>query len=374
MSQFLQRLLVFPLLAFCLSAHGAGDDEKDNTLDKYLVDVTGGVVSAGGIVGVDKSAIQSIETSQDLVLAVRPFTSGDTKTGFGLAITPARTPLAPLSARSYYQSDFYRLLGGVTFSYAQAKQDIAGVSYDKSGYSIDATYYLHKADDPIVIAHLAYDGCKTSPQVMLKATQDLPAGKITQDEFNKIMAEQQALQAGIYKDCVDKAAAGARKTRWNAPRFNVSYGMGTIKQPGGPGFSLGRLLTINGVIPWGPGATYLSARTVRHAIDSTTIATTPAYKGSTLYAARYTLGSQVENDDGRVLRALVEVSNAKDTSPSVFKDAFMRAVGLDWHVSPGIWLEFRIGRNRSLLNGKEETTSLLNLNISPSTTLFTPAK
>jgi hypothetical protein len=374
MSRLQQRLLIVPALAFCAAAHGAGDDEKDHTIDKYLVDVTGGAVSAGSLVGVDRSAIQSIETSQDLVLALRPFTSGEAKSGFGLAITPARTPLAPLSARNYYRSDFHRLLGGVTFSYARAKQDIASVSYEKSGYSLDATYYLRKADDPIVIAHLAYDGCKTLPQRILDATRDLAGGSITQDEFNKIVAEQQAIQAGLYKGCVDKAAADAKKTRWNAPRLNVSYGTGTIRQAGGAGFSLGRLVTINGVFPLGAGATYLSARTARHAVDPTTLATTPAYRGATLYAARYTLGSQEASESERVLRALVEVSNAKDTSPAIFKDAFMHAVGLDWRVSPGIWLEFRVGRNRSLLNGRQETSSLLNLTVSPSTTLFAPAK
>ena len=97
------------------------------------------------------------------------------------------------------------------------------------------------------------------------------------------------------------------------------------------------------------------------------------------YAARTVV--RLEADTGEVgygetygdqeagsLRGLVEVSNAKSDSAGVFREAFMHAIGIDKKIANGMWLEFRLGRNRTVTDGKEQNTALMNLNLSP--TLF----
>ncbi len=103
------------------------------------------------------------------------------------------------------------------------------------------------------------------------------------------------------------------------------------------------------------------------ALDVESLSTgTPTYKDSSLVAARYTYGDR----EGTRYRALIEVSNAKSSSAAALKETFMYAVGLDRKIGPGVWLELRLGRNRSAENGKEQNTALANINISPTLTAF----
>lgn len=364
------RLLAIAFIIVPWGAQAAEDAASALTIDKFLVDITGGAVSAGGVVGLAKTAVQQIETSQDLVVALQPFTSGDQKTGFGLAITPARTALTPMSGYTYLSSKPMRLLGGVTLSYAQNKQDIGGASYQKSGYSIDTNYYFDVDEDPIKIADLAYETCAqaTLDAVVADLTQKRADGKISVDEFDKGVTEANKQKAAGYKKCVDEAIAKSQKARWNASRMNLSYGNGSIRAiTGGSSYSLGRMLTINAQVRAGEmGAIYLSLRGARDSVDPKTLATTPIFKNSSLVAARYTYGSHGDN----ATRALVEVSNAKASSPIAFEGVFLAAVGVDRKVAKGVWLEFRLGRHHSDANGKMQTTGLLNLNITPSAGLF----
>lgn len=367
--------LLITLLASAFVIVPWGAQAADNaasaiTIDKYLVDITGGAVSAGGVVGLAKTAVQQIETSQDLVVALQPFTSGDQKTGFGLAITPARTTLTPMSGYTYLSSKPMRLLGGLTLSFAQNKQDIGSAAYQKSGYAIDTNYYFNVDDDPIKIADLAYETCAqpTLDAVVGDLTQKRTNGKISDDDFEKEITEAVKQKAAGYKKCVDEASAKSQKARWNASRMNLSYGGGSIRAvSGGSTYSLGRMLTINSQFRAGEmGALYLSLLGTRHSVDPKTLTTTPVFKNSSLVAARYTYGSHGDN----ATRALVEISNAKASSPAAFQGVFLAAVGIDRKVAKGVWLEFRLGRNHTDADGKKQTTGLLNLNITPSAGLF----
>lgn len=361
--------LMIPLVFF--GSNAAADDPS---ISKYLVtDITGGSVSASSIIGLQKTVVQQIETSQDLVAAIQPLTSGDTKAGFGLAITPARTTIVPMSAASYADSKFMRLIGSLTLSYAQNQQDIGGNTYKKTGYSLDTTYYWNgEKDDPVLIAQGAYAACngeqmEKASDLENKAQADFNAGLIAQRERDQIFTQAAALKAAAYKKCVDDSLTTLKKASWNATRFNLSYGAGSIKAPVGASNSLGRMLTLNAQIKAGDnGALHLSVRRVQQAVDATTLAATPVFKNSSLTALRYTYGSQ----DDSTLRVLVEASNAKNSSPASLKDTFLAAVGVDKQVSKGIWLEFRFGRNRALEDGKKQTTGLCTLNFAPSAGLF----
>src|SRR5712691_5310337 len=135
--------------------------EAPKNLSSYLADVSAGTVSAGNLVGLSESAISQIQTSQDFVVALKPLASNQSKSGFGLALTPARTSILPVvSSSDYNNSSLSRVLANLTFSYAENSADIVNVSYRKSAISIDTYFYWHATDAPVVAADDALSKCK----------------------------------------------------------------------------------------------------------------------------------------------------------------------------------------------------------------------
>jgi hypothetical protein len=70
------------------------------------------------------------------------------------------------------------------------------------------------------------------------------------------------------------------------------------------------------------------------------------------------------------MRALAEISNANKYSGSDTKGTFIYAIGIDRKLMDGVWLEFRLGRNRTLESDKQQTTGLFNISIQPSLTAW----
>lgn len=356
------------LLAFSLPA-SAADKTATDALNDYLVDINGGAVSAAALIGLDKGVTQ-VETSQDIIMALQPLASGDNKATFGLAVTPARTALTPMSGRTYLSHDGWRLLGSLTLSYAQNKATLSGVDYDKSAFSLGTVYYFSKEDDPVFIGNRAFQTCIT-PEMAAKNAADIDA--IVKNATLSKEAKQAALDALTaaadkpLSSCIDETLK--KEARWNAPKASLTYGQARIKPSGGEGYTLAKTATLN--LQYGIGTAGLLSASLRYTrkgleLDSLGTAGGPTYKNSSLLAARYTYGDQ----EGTGFRTILEASNARASSPTVNQDAFIYAFGLDKKVSPGIWLELRVGRNRSLEDGKEQTTTLMNLNFSPSLMQF----
>jgi len=333
-------------------------------LSSFLADTTAGTVSAANLVGVEESAVASIETSQDLVLAVKPFsTRGGSRAGFGIAITPTRTALLPvISAADYEKSSLLRALGNITLSYAENSADVSGVSYRKNGFSIDAYYYWNKDHDPVVAAQRKFVDCPERSAADLRAAQARAARRETQAK--KAEAEADA----AHKACIDEVIK--LESPWNATRLSVSAGGAWIRPESGAGErrSLGRSITLGGIFRLGEqGAGHLTLRRTTDEVDLTTLAGTAQYKSSSLAAARYTYGSEADNGE---LKLLAEVSNAKKTEVTAAHSAYKYAVGLDKKVGNGAWLEFRLGRARTFDGTDLQTTSLLTLKWMPSSGLF----
>jgi hypothetical protein len=347
----------------------AADKTATDVLNDYLVDINGGSVSAAGLVGLDKGVTQ-IETSQDLIMAFQPVASGSNKSTFGVAVTPARTALMPMSGATYLRNDAWRLLGSLTLSYAQNKATLSGVDYDKAAFSLGTVYYFSKEDDPIAIGNRAFKDCIT-PEIAQKNAADIDA--IVKNTTLSKEAKQAALDALTaaadkpLSSCIDETLK--KEARWNAPKASLTYGQARIEQSGGDSYTLAKTATLN--VQYGIGTAGLLAASIRYTHKGLELASLgsaggPTYKTSSLLAARYTYGDQ----EGTAFRTILEASNARSSSPSVNQEAFIYAFGLDKKVSPGIWLELRVGRNRSLEDGKEQTTTLMNLNFSPSLMQF----
>ena len=338
--------------------------EDPNDINNYLVDISGGAVSASGIVGLD-SGITTIETAQDFVIAIQPLTSADRKSAFGLAITPAKTTLLPMPGDVYVKNDWWRLLGNLTLSYAQSETELSGQTYKKKALSLDTVYFFRLQDDPVYAASNSFQQCsnKTAAAVNDKLSDLLQRKadqKITETQFKeeqkKILGDRATDTRGCIADEMAKAA-------WNSGRMSISFGQGRLRG-NGSSYSLGRQFNINAQYPAGAqGLIQASLRHAKRAVDPDTLGQPQvAFKASRLAAVRYTYGGEANSG----LRVLAEASNAKSSSASAFHDAFMYALGVDKKLAKGMWLEFRLGRSRANDSGTEQTNGLLSLNMAPS--------
>lgn len=149
------------MLAICslLFAGPSLAEPTEDPISQYLIDIAGGSVSASGIIDLDSSAVRTIQSAQDIALALKPFSSNDNKSGFGIAITPARTTLLPLKGTDYYHNVGLRILGNLTLSYAQNEVDVSDKSYRRYGYSVDTYYYFDPDKDPTIAFSTEWKKC-----------------------------------------------------------------------------------------------------------------------------------------------------------------------------------------------------------------------
>lgn len=332
-------------------------------LYEYTSDFSAGTVSAGGIVGLTQSAIEEVQSSQDLVVALKPFTSGQSKSGYGIALSPFRTALMPMSAKDYlYGGIKNRILGQLTLSYAENSVQIAGTTWRKSGFSADTSFYLNVKDDPVHYGAKAFKNCPefdTLEENMGNTLLEDPEADVS--DLQKKMIEAR-------KTCFDNEK---NKARWNADRIQVSFGGGRIQRDDGVGGheSLGRALTLAGLFSAGKqGALQAAWRRTSQEVDIATLGTgTVGHKSSRLIALRYTYGSEDRNGDTKVL---AEASDAKSSEVTVSNAVYKYAVGLDHKLAKGVWLQFRLGRNRTLDGTGMQTTALAQVSLAPGAGLF----
>ena len=361
------RPLLFLALTAALAAHAQTDKSapKDR-LYEYTADFSAGTVSAGGIVGLSQSAIEEVQSSQDLVVALKPLATGQSKSGYGIAISPFRSALLPMSGQDYLKDGFEgvknRLLGQLTLSYADNGADLAGTKWRRWGFSADTSFYFNIKDDPVYYGAEAFKKCEARQKLEQKRAETLFADeKADVSDLDKKIIE-------AHKACIDNAKNSAR---WNADRIQLSAGGGRIRRDDGVGGdeSLGTSFTAAGMFSAGKqGALQVVLRRTNGEVDLTTLGTASvAHKNSSLAALRYTYGSEDGNGD---LKVLAEVSNAKDDEVTVTNAVYKGALGLDKKLMSGLWLQFRVGKNRTLDSTGTQTTALAQINFSPSAGLF----
>jgi len=357
----MRSLFLILACAAALTAHA----QKDK-LYEYTSDFSAGTVSAGGIVGLSQSLMEEVQSSQDLVVALKPLVTGQSKTGYGIAVSPFRSALFPMSGQDYLKEGFEgkknRLIGQLTLSYAENRAQIAGADWRKWGFSADTSYYFNVKDDPVYYGAEAFKHCEER-----KKLEDKRAETLFEDEKADVSdLEKKIIQA--HKTCIDKAKNSAR---WNADRLQLSFGGGRIRRDDGMGGdeSLGRSFTAAGMFSVGKqGAAQVVLRWTNDEVDLATLGTAAVgHKNSHLAALRYTYGSEDGNGDTKVL---AEVSNAKDDEVTVSNAVYKYALGLDKKLMNGLWLQFRVGKNRTLDSTGTQTTALAQINFSPTAGLF----
>lgn len=364
-------------------------EPMEDPISQYLIDVGGGTVAASGIISLDNSAVRTIQSAQDIALAFKPFNSTDNKSGFGVAITPARTTLLPLKGTDYYHNVGLRIFGNLTLSYAQNEVDVGDKSYRRYGYSVDTYYYFDPNKDPTIAFSTEWKKCadmsRSANNEFLQRLRDkypaafrTPIDAAQKATADKDLQEFTADRMATLKDCADKAPSLAIVDTWNAGRVAISFGDGRISVKGADQrYSLGKRLTVNALFPVTKvGAVNVSVQRVRNALDLESLkSTSPDFKTSTLAGIRYT---HVGSEPTTRTHGLFELSNSKSSSNDAFKDVFMHAAGIDYRVIDSketpLWLSLRVGRNRSVASGDTQTTALLTLNFQRATTIPDPSK
>ncbi len=348
----------FIVVATCVvSLSQAVHGQEAKSIKDYLVDIEPSPVSAAEMIGATGSAIHNVQFPKDIWLAFSPISDRNTKTGYGLAMAPARTSFLGIGGQTYFKNPLNRLWGGTSFSYAENASEISGITYKKQGFSIQASSYFDEKDDPIWINYNAALACKGSNDVMDEIVLNKPIGAAKSELLKKA---QLALK---------KCQADAKQPKWNAGKYSISYGGATIRSSSGAAQSiaLGDTMALGMVVPAGAnGAFNISLRRTHNELDLSTLGGTPAYKKSSIGAVRYTMG--VAEDDN--FRLLAEISNANSAQSLLSNAVFKSALGIDWRIVEGAWLEFRFGRGKAIDNGSLETKGLVSFNISPSAAGF----
>jgi hypothetical protein len=280
-----------------------------------------------------------------------------------------------------------RLWGGTVFSYAQSQREVAGEQLPQKAWAVNTSYYLYPEQDPVIAAAEALARCKDLKLAQARFDSELRQGRIAAiqaefsrvpngAEFEEIEREIKSNAAGpirllkavpaVARACA-KPAIEAAGANWRASRVGLTIGQGWITPAGAnaPRQSLGRHLAL--AVAYGPtdmqnSLFNLTLRRVDRETDLTQLASaSPDRKSSTVAALRFTYGWGDKQD----AYVLAEVSNVKSSSATVANSAFKQALGVDYKVGEGMWVEVRHGRSRVLDNGKLENKSLVSFKIAP---------
>ena len=346
-----------------------GKDGKD--WSKYLVDPSPGSISAFGLLGIPGESVATVENVRDVVVAVKGL--GSNASGIGFSVTPARTSFLAMDLQSYAANNFDRLLGATTLGYAQGPTSIANRDYQRRAFSVETNYFFRREHDPLIAV---WDKFKAGACDVLPT--DAPTADLSKTEPR---VEEEARRPGeASKAEVEAAKAKAEKCRtdalaalpWNRSQISASFVTGVIRPEDASTSqqSLGRSLAMGIVYGFDQSgylkekaAAYLTLRrTINEPVLDTLATPSVEHKSSSLAVLRVAAGS-------KTFRGLAEVSNAKATGITPTQRAYKQAAGFDYRMNEGLWLNFRIGKQRKFDGSGDETTSLFSVSYSPSALL-----
>lgn len=211
--------------------------------------------------------------------------------------------------------------------------------------------------DDAKMARLAKDGDQKAKNALAKKIRN--AQRFSGD------VERAALEA--FSACAE-IVLKKQSEKWNRTRYSVSLAAGSTRPSdrSGSGTSLGKTLAAS-VLYGFDGIEALRDRaaitfTARYSRSEPVLDTlgtsTVKFKNSNLAALRLSGGSSI-------FRGLIEVSNARASDVTTSQRDFRRALGIDYRVMDGLWLNVRYGKQRKVEGGGDETGSFLILNYSP---------
>lgn len=348
---------------------------KDSSWSDLLLDVAPGSVSAAGMLGLSGESVTTIENVRNVVVALQGLGSNDDDTALGISITPARTSLLPMDLSRYADSWFMRMLGSLTFSYAQGPATIESADYERKAYAIDTNWFPSANDDPLIAAARALETCTIFPATPPDGPPSTGSAVETVEGPAAVPAPAPSEDAKAVDEaataCINKNKA---KQRWNRTQVSLSYGDARIrpKDDSKPEDSLGRTLALNVIYGFDQfpklreryALTLSYRRTEDEPVLETLAQPQTVYEDSSLFVARLSGG----NSKARIL---VEVSDVRAHDITASQRAFKQALGVDCNVFEGVWLNLRFGKQRKVDGSGTESGTLLTLSYSPKALLTT---
>jgi hypothetical protein len=368
-------------------------------LKPYLADTSPGPIAANELLGMT-TAVSSLQTAKDVIGAINLASSDGPRNAFAFSFSPARSDVGPLSVSlAEYKKPsnvMTRLWGGTVFSYAQNQREVAGAQLPQRAWAVHTSYYLSPEQDPVIAAAAALAACQDLRVAQQQFAREVLDGRVAAirastgnapsgPELEQIERDIKSNPAGpirllravpaVTRTCA-KQAVDAAATNWRASRVGLTLGQGWITPSGTDAQrqSLGRHIAVG--VAYGPADMpnslfNLTLRRVDRETDLTQLSSaTPDRKRSTLAALRFTYGWGDKQD----AYVLAEVSNAKSSAATLSNGAFKQALGVDYKVGEGMWVEFRHGRSHTLENGKLERKSILSFKVAPAALLAGLAK
>ena len=350
----------------------------DTDWSSYLLDTASGSTSAAGMLGVSGDSVSTVSNVRDLVTALQGLGSSDT--ALALSITPARTSFLPMSLPTYAHSPFARLLGSLTFGYAQGDTSISGSDFSRRAVSVETSLIFDAKHEDPVVAYAEAVKAGEGDCAILRSSQPDGTGDSSPDPAPPAAVGSGPAVPHVVSDAeaqeVQKRAAACRDTvlkavRWNRSQISVSYATGWIRaKSDGEQHTLGKALTI--------GLTYgfdqipalrkiLAAQvTFQRTLDEPvldSLTTGPVNFRDTSLAVLHLSGG-TDN-----VRGLAEVSNTQSHDVTGSQRAFKRALGLDIHIHSVTWINIRVGQQEKIGGNGQEVGTLVSLSYSPTALL-----
>jgi hypothetical protein len=358
----------------------------DKTWQNYLLDDAAAHVSAASMAGIAQSAVTIAESTRDfglLMQAVDPKNKGG-----GIAITPARTrhPFPKINLNDYLTNTLWlQPVVNLTLSYAQGVSDTDAAKYRRRGVAISTNGTFDKKDDPVQVRVKTLE-CADSAITAAASAATAASGPIVPNPGpnRPTTAPNTGLSEAI--TACEKAETKKFDARWFRPVWSVTIATGDVALDSsgassvgsgtsavlaaryGRGFSKSLAAAASDAKPseatepdfdWGWALSASARYNHREPVLSSVGSGSVQRQSSNLFAIRAAAGTDT-------VRLLGEASNASTRAVQGGEQTLKSALGIDYRVAPGTWLNFRYGRREKTSGNGDESAGLLTLTLSPS--------
>lgn len=347
---------------------------KELKFSDFQADDAAMTVSAASMAGIAPSAVTIAESTRDVGVFIKGFDSKSK--GVGFAISPARVshPWPKVDLADYLNRRWDAiLLTGLTISLAQGRTELDGRNYVRRALAVTTGGTFANRDDAIWVASDALAGSCADEAISRQLQATDPESEPDTGKVGKKMLAPKEKASGLAK-CI-KAEMDKLNNRWFRSLWSITYAIGDVKQDasGRQAVRLGDTFAVaarwgDGIKGHGPDADFEwgwalsgSAKFTRNDPVLSTLDTAALlHKSTRLVALKGAIGTAS-------MRGIAEYSGARVREAQTGELTLKKAIGLDYRVREGWWLNFRYGKRQKTTGDGDETAGLLTLTISPST-------
>ncbi len=347
---------------------------KELAFTDFQTDDGAAHVSAASMVGIAADTVTVAESTRDFAAFVKGF-DNDSK-GIGFAISPARVrhPWPKVQATDYLErSPIAILLTGLTLSLAQGHNEIEKRNYQRRAVAITTGGTFKREDDAIwVLANAMAGKCVGAAiEKQLQAMEPKAGGNPEDDATapgGEIIKKGAKGDVSELSTCL-KSEVDKLNERWYRSLWSVTFATGDVKLDvdGGKSVRLGETLVVAARYGDTIGADASAGWSVSASAKFNRNEPVLATLGTATLERRNTSMVAVKGAFGTATwRGVTEYSNARTREALAGEMTLKKAIGLDYRLYEGWWLNLRYGKRKAANDNGEEVAGLMSLTISPS--------